>query len=69
MLYVLIKKSFDMPVRERKQKSLKVWNFALYLVLFKRHHGGEGVNSSVVTAGEDGGETEEGPEEERRECV
>ena len=36
-------KSFDMPVRQRKQKSLRVSTFVFSLAIFKRHHGSEGV--------------------------
>ena len=39
-------KSFRMPVRKRRQKELKVSDFALWLVVFKWHHGSEGVNLS-----------------------
>ena len=38
MLYVSMK-IFEMPVRKRRQKSLKVSNFSLILVFFKGHHG------------------------------
>ena len=33
-----------MHVRKRKQKGLSVANFALLMVIFKRHLGSEGVN-------------------------
>ena len=36
-------KCFHMPVRKRRQKGLKVSNFVLLLVVFKWHHGSEGV--------------------------
>ena len=36
--------SFHMPVQKRKQKGrLRVWNFTLLLVVFKRHNGSEKV--------------------------
>ena len=41
---VSIKKSFHMPVRKRRQKELRVYIFALLLLVFKWHHGSEGVN-------------------------
>ena len=38
--------SFHMLVqKKKKKKDLGVWNFALLLVVFKWHHGSEGVNS------------------------
>ena len=33
-----------MPVQERRQTDLRVLNFAILGVVFKRHHGSEGVN-------------------------
>ena len=36
----------QMPVRKRKQKGLRVSNFAFSLAIFKRHHGSEGVNNN-----------------------
>ena len=44
VLYAFRWKSFYMPVRKRKQKGFSVSDFALLLVVFKRHHGSEGVN-------------------------
>ena len=38
-----------MPVRKRRQKGLKVSNFALLLVVFNWHHGSEGVNPPLVS--------------------
>ena len=38
-------KSFHMPVRKRRRKDWRVSNFALIWVVFKWHHGSEGVNS------------------------
>ena len=35
-----------MPVRKRKQKGLRVSNFAFSLAIFKRHHGSEGVKQT-----------------------
>ena len=43
VLRVLIKNSFDMPVRKRKHNGLRVWNFALLFVVFRLRHGREGV--------------------------
>ena len=41
-----------MPVRRRRQKGLSVSHFALLLVIFKWHHGSEGVKCSFgVLAG------------------
>ena len=37
-------KSFHMPVRKRRRKGLWVSNFALLWVVFKWHHGNDGVN-------------------------
>ena len=37
-----------MPVRKRKQKSLRISNFALSLVVFKWHHGNEGAKSFQI---------------------
>ena len=37
-------RSFHMPVWKRRQKGLRVSNFALSWVVFKWHHGSEGVN-------------------------
>ena len=34
-----------MPERKRRQKGLRVSNFALLLVVFKWHHGSEGVKA------------------------
>ena len=39
-------KSFHTPFRKRKQKGLRVSNFAFSLAIFKRHHGSEGVNNN-----------------------
>ena len=41
-------KSFCMPVWKRRQKDWRVSNFALLWVVFKWHHGSEGVNSVVL---------------------
>ena len=41
-------KSFHNPVRKRKQKGRTVINFSLVLVVFKRHHGSEGVKKKNV---------------------
>ena len=41
--YALWWKSFHTPVRKRRQKGLKVLNFAHFLVVFEWHHGSEGV--------------------------
>ena len=35
-------------MRKRKQKGLRVYNFALLMVVFKWHHGSEGVNLASV---------------------
>ena len=39
-------KSFPMPVSKGKQRGLRVSNLALLLVVFKWHHGSEGVKSA-----------------------
>ena len=40
----MLMKSFHVPVRKRRQKGLRGLRFALLLVVFKWHHGSEGVN-------------------------
>ena len=35
-------------LKRRQQKGLRVSSFALLLVVFKRHHGSEGVNYKLV---------------------
>ena len=42
--FVFRRKSFHVPVRKRRQKQLRLSNFALLLVALKWHHGGERVN-------------------------
>ena len=46
-LYAFWWRAFHMPVWKRRQKGSRVWNFAFLLVVFKWHHGSEGV--MVVT--------------------
>ena len=46
--YALWWKSFHMPVRKRRQKQLRVLNFALLLVVLKWRHGSEVVNGRRV---------------------
>ena len=41
---VFWRKSFHVPVWKRRQKGLRVSNFALSMAVFKWHHGSEGVN-------------------------
>ena len=40
-------KSVHMPVRKRRLKSWTISNFSLVLVVFKWHHGSEGVNGQA----------------------
>ena len=41
-----------MPVQERRQTDLRVLNFAILGVVFKRQHGSEGVNSQSLSESE-----------------
>ena len=46
--YVFWWKSFYMTEQKIRQKQLRVSDFALLLVIFKWHHGSEGVKDPVV---------------------
>ena len=48
--YVFQSKSFHVTVRKRRQKQFRVSNFALLLVVFKWHHGSEGVNTWILAS-------------------
>ena len=47
MLYISIKIFLD-PGVKKKQKGIRVSNLALLLIVFKLHHGSEGVNNNEM---------------------
>ena len=49
-----------MPVQERRQRDLRVLNFAILGVVFKRQHGSEGVNSQSLSERERERERDDG---------